>query len=90
VLKAAPNIQIWINHVLSGVEAIQVPNGGSRAACSTRAITLRGLLDGLLRTGAGSGPDKVSMLARGSGIVRICTPAGPRTAAWAWPWTCMT
>jgi len=28
VLKAAPNIQICVNHVLSGVEAIQVPNGG--------------------------------------------------------------
>ena len=29
LLKAGPNIQICTNHVLSGVEAIQVPNGGS-------------------------------------------------------------
>ena len=32
MLKAAPNIQICMNHVLSGVEAIQVPGGYARAS----------------------------------------------------------
>ena len=34
MLKAAPNIQIRMNHVLSGVKAIQVPNG---YACASSA-----------------------------------------------------
>ena len=39
LLKAAPNIQICTNHVLSGVEAIQVPNGGYlRASADQRSL----------------------------------------------------
>ena len=47
MLKATPNIQICTNHVLSGVEAIQLPNGGYRAWPTELRFTLSSCSAGL-------------------------------------------
>jgi hypothetical protein len=37
MLLAVPNIQICASHILTGIEAILAPNGGSRSSWSRRA-----------------------------------------------------
>ena len=62
----------------------------TRARARRRPITLRDLLDRLLRTRAGSCQNTVPMPGAGSGILKTWKPAGARTAACAPPWTCIT
>ncbi len=53
-------------------------------------ITLRDLLDRLLRTRAGGRQNTVLMPSAGSGILKTWKPAGARTTACTPPWTCTT
>ena len=73
-----------------GIEPISMHNGGTACAWSMQTITLRDLLDRLLRLFAGNCQNTVPVPRVGSGILKTWKPADARITACAPPWTCTT
>jgi hypothetical protein len=71
-------------------DCLAAQNAVTRARARRSLITLRDRPGRLLRTRAGNCQNTVLMLGTGSGILKTWKPAGTRTAACAWPWTCIT
>ena len=83
MLIAVPNIQLCASHVLTGIEAISTPNGGSVRVCLAAGVITKSDVEHVGHAASlSNGPDQTSCYptcrTRRRQLDRSCEPGGRR------------